>query len=39
MIAKNLRYTQIMQQKYYNKKYYFKEFYKRDFILLNIKNL
>ena len=39
VIAKNLKYAQIMQQKYYNKKHYFKEFYKKEFDLLNIKNL
>ena len=39
MIARNLKYTQIMQQKYYNQKHHFREFYKRDLILLNVKNL
>ena len=38
-IARNLRYTQIMQQKYYNKKHHLKEFYKGDLVLLNVKNL
>ena len=39
MITKNLRYAQIMQQKYYNKKHHLREFYKKDFVLLNVKNL
>ena len=39
MIARNLKYAQIVQQKYYNKRHHFREFYKRDFVLLNIKNL
>ena len=39
IIARNLRYTQIVQQKYYNKKHHLREFYKGDLVLLNIKNL
>ena len=38
-ITRNLRYAQIIQQKYYNKKHYLRKFYKRDFVLLNVKNL
>ena len=39
VIARNLRYTQIVQQKYYNKRHHFREFYKGDLVLLNTKNL
>ena len=38
-IARNLKYTQIVQQKYYNQKHHFRKFYKKDLILLNAKNL
>ena len=38
-ITRNLKYTQIILQKYYNKKHHLREFYKEDFVLLNIKNL
>ena len=38
-IARNLRYTQIVQQKYYNQRHHPREFYKGDLILLNAKNL
>ena len=38
-IARNLKYTQIVQQKYYNQKHHLRKFYKGNLILLNVKNL